>query len=75
MIIDNNTNLRNLAQTITVNSEIFGDEVDEVVRQLAEVLGDANAYGCEFTRNIETMWGDTVEVIARPIITCHEWSF
>lgn len=64
-----------VANKITNNSELFGDEVDSVVFQLSELSNAANKYGFDLEGEISSMWGQTVKVIAIPNYYKHAWSF
>ena len=75
MTINSNTNLEIAASAITHDSELFADEVQTVRRELAEILAEANRWGCTMQTTILDMWGGKVVVTAVPTTRKHSWSF
>lgn len=75
MIITRNSDLQVVAQKITCDSELFGDEVMSVLSELASLVRDAEEYGCEFTRQVGDWWGGSVSVTAVPSHRNHSWVF
>ena len=63
------------ARKITVDSELFGDEVATVAAQLTELSNSANEFGCRMTGKISDCWGGTVTVTAVPDHFRTSWSF
>lgn len=63
------------ARKITVDSELFGDEVATVAAQLTELSNSANEFGCRMTGKICDCWGGTVTVTAVPDHFRISWSF
>ena len=68
-------NLMVVANTITDDSQIYGDEVITVVHHLAVLVKTAETYGCDIYGSVPNMWGSQVEVVASPTSYRHEWSF
>ena len=70
-------NVSVVANLITGNSELFGDEVDCVIRQLYSICKDAEQFGCPISAPINNMWGGDVFVTAlpSPANRRYEWSF
>ena len=75
MTINKNTDLCQVAQVITSNSELFCDEVDTVISQLSSLVRDAETYGCSFTRLVADGWGGSIEVTAVPLCSKSCWVF
>lgn len=67
--------IEKIANKITSNSELFGDEVMSVTAQLVSLSNSANKYGCLMEGKISDCWGGTVTVIAMPDKFKHSWSF
>lgn len=67
--------IQQLAEKITFNSEMFGDEVENVACELGELSSSANEYGCKMEGRIHDYWGGIVEVVALPDRYKHSWSF
>ena len=49
--------IETLANKITYNSELFGDEVTSVTYQLASLSNSANEFGCPMEGKISDCWG------------------
>ena len=64
-----------IAEKITCNSELFGDEVSSVISDLTSLSDSANELGCELTGEISDCWGGKVSVIAIPNKRKHQWIF
>lgn len=64
-----------VANQLTCNSELFGDEVGAVVRQLMELVNSAEQFGCEMTGKVSNYWGNTYTVTAVPSVRRDTWSF
>lgn len=67
--------IQKLANKITADSELFGDEVAIVAAQLTELSNSANEFGCRMTGKIRDCWGGTVTVTAVPDHFRTNWSF
>lgn len=67
--------IETLANKITCNSELFGDEVTSVTSQLASLSNSANEFGCPMEGKISDCWGGAVNVVAMPDKFKHSWSF
>lgn len=67
--------IKRVAESITSNSELFGDEVISVISQLAELSDEANKYGCRMEGKVDDMWGCKVPVVALPNHYRSSWSF
>lgn len=75
MIKFKKTEISALANRLTRNSELFGDEVVSVTSQLASLSNSANEFGCPMQGKIRNCWGETVTVVAMPDVRKHSWSF
>lgn len=75
MIIVNNNNICNVANNITVNSEMFADETLSVTAQLTDLVNSANKFGCKITGAVRNCWGTTIDVIACPDSYKNSWTF
>ena len=74
--INKDTDLVALATVITGgNSEIYSDEVDGCVLDLANILNTAETFGIPFTAPVSDWWGGHVIVTAQPSHRQHHWSF
>lgn len=69
------TDLFQVAKSITDNSISFGDEIDNTVARLAEIRSTAERFGLVFTTDIPDCWGGTISVTAYPSTQRHHWSF
>ena len=69
------TDLIQIAKTITSNSEIFGDEIDNVIHRLAEIRETAERFGIRYSDEIPDCWGGTVKVTAYPSTRRTRWTF
>lgn len=67
--------IQKVANKLTHNSELFGDEVMSVTSQLSELSNSANKYGCPIEGKIRNCWGNTISVVAMPNKFKHSWSF
>jgi hypothetical protein len=67
--------IKKIAEKITCNSELFGDEVSSVISDLTSLSDSANELGCELTGEISDCWGGKVSVIAIPNKRKHQWIF
>jgi len=67
--------IMSLANKLTCNSELFGDEVETVVYQLSSLSASANQYGCAFTDAVRDCWGNSVTVTAIPNRFRDSWTF
>lgn len=67
--------IKTLANKLTCNSELFGDEVYEVTSQLISLSNSANEFGCPIEGKISDCWGNTATVVAMPDKFKHSWSF
>lgn len=67
--------IKALANKLTRNSELFGDEVASVTSQLVSLSNSANEFGCSMEGKIRNCWGGTVTVVAMPNVRKHSWSF
>ena len=67
--------IHKLANQITCNSELFGDEICSVTSQLVTLSNSANEFGCSMEGKIRNCWGGTVTVVAIPDVRKHSWSF
>lgn len=67
--------INELANRLTSNSELFGDEVASVTAQLAELSNSANEFGCPIEGMINDCWGNSIPVTAMPDMRKHSWSF
>jgi len=67
--------IQQLAEKIVSNSEMFGDEVENVACELGELSSSANKYGCEMEGRIHDYRGEIVGVVAIPDRYRHNWSF
>lgn len=74
-ILNNEKNINELACSITSNSELFSDEVQSVISHLVDLWEDTLKYGCNFTRNIPTMWGSFVTVKSICPQPRNSWTF
>ncbi len=73
--VSSKSNLRKVAEKLTDNSELFGDEIDSVVFHLNNLLKSAEEFGTPMIGEVNNMWGKTFKVIAYPTVRRHEWSF
>ena len=67
--------IHKLANQITCNSELFGDEICSVASQLVTLSNSANEFGCAMEGKIFDCWGFSVSVIALPDKAKHSWEF
>lgn len=67
--------IQELANKITRNSELFGDEVSSVIADLTSLSNSANELGCELTGKVSDCWGGEVSVTAIPDKRKHQWTF
>lgn len=67
--------IQELANQLTTNSELFGDEICSVASQLVALSNSANEFGCAMEGKIFDCWGRTVTVTAIPDKFKHSWSF
>lgn len=67
--------IMSLANKLTCNSELFGDEVEAVVCQLSSLSASANKYGCIFTGTVRDCWGNSITVTAIPNRFRDSWTF
>lgn len=67
--------IENVANRLTNNSELFRDEVASVTSQLVSLSDSANEFGCPMEGKIRNCWGGTVTVVAMPDVRKHSWSF
>ena len=67
--------IKALANKLTCNSELFGDEVASVIAQITSLSNSANEFGCAMEGKIFDCWGSSVSVIALPDKTKHSWEF
>lgn len=67
--------IEKVANKITSNSELFGDEVMSVTSQLVSLSNSANEFGCPMEGKISDCWGNFVTVVALPDKFKHSWSF
>ena len=67
--------INELANRLTSNSELFGDEVASVTVQLSELSNSANEFGCPIEGVIDDCWGNSIVVTAMPDVRKHSWSF
>ena len=67
--------INKLAEKLTCNSELFGDEITSVRAQLVALSNSANEFGCAMEGKISNYWGSAISVIALPDKTKHNWSF
>lgn len=67
--------IHKLANQITCNSELFGDEICSVTSQLVTLSNSANEFGCAMEGKIFDCWGGTVTATAIPDKFKHSWSF
>ncbi len=67
--------IEKVANCLTCNSELFGDEVVSVASQLVSLSNSANEFGCSMEGKIRNCWGGTVTVVAIPDVRKHSWSF
>lgn len=74
-IIVNKDNVIEVANNMTVNSEMFGDEVCSVVGSLSELVNTANKFGCNIEGKVNNYYGVTFDVLAIPDRRRHSWSF
>lgn len=74
-VIRNASDIKKIADAITSDSELFGDEVASVISDLSSLWDDAQRFGTTFTRSIPDMWGHTVTVSAIPTTKKDSWSF
>ena len=63
--------IKALANKLTCNSELFGDEIMSVISQLTS----ANEFGCSMEGKISTCWGGSISVVALPNKVRHNWTF
>lgn len=75
MIKFRKSEIKALANKLTCNSELFGDEVASVTSQLVSLSNSANEFGCSMEGKIHNCWGETVTVVAMPDKCRHSWSF
>lgn len=75
MIKFKKSEIKTLANRLTCNSELFGDEVISITSQLASLSNSANEFGCPIKGEISDCWGGTVTVVAMPDVRKHSWSF
>lgn len=64
-----------LANQLTANSGLFGDEICSVTSQLVTLSNSANEFGCLMEGKISDCWGRTVTATAIPDKFKHHWSF
>lgn len=69
------SNIEAIANKITCNSELYGDEVGSVFYQLTKLSNSSNTFGCEMVGEVDNCWGGTVTVMAIPDKYQHSWSF
>lgn len=67
--------IKKVAEKITRNSELFGDESSSVIADLTSLSNSANELGCELTDEISDCWGGKVFVTAIPNKRKHQWIF
>lgn len=67
--------IEKVAEKITRNSELFGDEVSSIIAELTSLSNSANELGCELTGEVSDYWGSKVSVIAIPDKRKHQWTF
>ena len=67
--------INELSDQLTNNSEVFGDEVASVTFQLVALSDSANKFGCPIEGVIRDCWGNSIPVTALPDIRRHSWSF
>lgn len=67
--------IHKLANQLTCNSELFGDEVASVIAQLTSLSNSANEFGCTMEGKIFDCLGSSVSVIALPDKAKHSWEF
>lgn len=67
--------INELSNRLTNNSEIFSDEVASVTAQLVALSDSANKFGCPIEGVINDCWGNSIPVTALPDIRRHSWSF
>jgi hypothetical protein len=67
--------IHKLANQLTCNSELFGDEVASVIAQLTSLSNSANEFGCTMEGKIFDCWCSSVSVIALPDKAKHSWEF
>lgn len=75
MIKFKKSEIKTLANRLTCNSELFGDEVASVTSQLVLLSNSANEFGCSMEGKIRNCWGGTVTVVAMPDVRKYSWSF
>lgn len=67
--------VKEVANNLTRNSELFGDEVMSVTGQLMELVNSAEEYGCEMYGQVRNYWGNTYDVVAVPKNRKTHWVF
>lgn len=67
--------IHKVANQITYNSNLFGDEVCSVTSQLVALSNSANEFGCAMEGKIYDCWGSSILVIALPDKAKHSWEF
>lgn len=67
--------IQELANKITRNSELFGDELSSVISDLTSLSNSANELGCELIGEIFDCYGGKVSVTAIPDKRKHKWTF
>lgn len=67
--------IKALANKLTCNSELFGDEIMSVISQLTSLSNSANEFGCSMEGKISTCWGGSISVVALPNKVRHNWTF
>ena len=67
--------IKALANKLTCNSELFGDEIMSVISQLTSLSNSANEFGCSMEGKISTCWCGSISVVALPNKVRHNWTF
>lgn len=67
--------IQDVANKLTCNSDLFGDEISMVIFQLAELSNSANKFGCPMYGTVNDCWGGIHNVVALPNNHRHNWSF
>ncbi len=75
MIKFRKSEIENVANHLTNNSELFGDEIASVTFQLVSLSNSANEFGCLMEGKISDYWGRAVTVVAIPDKFKHSWNF
>ena len=75
MIKFKKSEIDNVARKLTHDSELFGDEVLEVMAQLSSLSNSANKFGCRMEGSIADCWGNTIKVVALPDKYQDNWTF